>query len=233
MSTLDGAVAFAEPDDMTVAIGQDLHLDVPRVRDLAFEIHSRLSEGGHRLARRRAPSRGQVFFPRDASHSLATTTGRRLQQHRVTDPPCGVLRRGDVAQPLGALRDRDPGLARQLPGGGLFPERTLDRRGWPNEDQTRLADRLGEVRVLREEPVSRMDRIAPRPLRYLDQPCSVEIALARGRRPDGVCRVRGPHVQGIAVDVAIDRDRAEPEVMAGADHAKRDLAAIRDEDRPQ
>src|SRR5207302_9465218 len=108
-----------------------------------------------------------------------------------------------------------------------------DGPGWPNDVTTRLADRLGEVRAVREETVSRMDRIAHRPLRDLDQPCSVEIALARGLRPDGVCRVRGPHVQGIAVDVAIDRDRAEPEVMAGADHAKRDLAAIRDEDRPQ
>ena len=34
----------------------------------------------------------------------------------------------------------------------------------------------------------------------------------------------------IAIDVAIDGDRANAEVVAGADDAKRDLAAIGDED---
>jgi len=37
-------------------------------------------------------------------------------------------------------------------------------------------------------------------------------------------------VQRVAVDIAVDRNRADAEVMAGADDAKGDLAAIGDED---
>jgi hypothetical protein len=37
-------------------------------------------------------------------------------------------------------------------------------------------------------------------------------------------------VKRVAVDVAIDRDRSDAEVVAGADDAERDLAAIGDED---
>jgi hypothetical protein len=37
-------------------------------------------------------------------------------------------------------------------------------------------------------------------------------------------------VKRVAVDVAIDRDRADAEVVAGADDTERDLAAIGDED---
>jgi hypothetical protein len=37
-------------------------------------------------------------------------------------------------------------------------------------------------------------------------------------------------VERVAVDIAIDRGRADAEIVAGADDAERDLAAIGDED---
>jgi hypothetical protein len=37
-------------------------------------------------------------------------------------------------------------------------------------------------------------------------------------------------VERVAIDSAVDRDRAETEVMAGPDDTERDLAAIGDED---
>jgi len=37
-------------------------------------------------------------------------------------------------------------------------------------------------------------------------------------------------VERVAVDIAVHRDRADAEVVAGADDAERDLAAIGDED---
>jgi hypothetical protein len=37
-------------------------------------------------------------------------------------------------------------------------------------------------------------------------------------------------VQRVAVDIAVDRGRADAEVVAGANDAERDLAAIGDED---
>jgi hypothetical protein len=75
-----------------------------------------------------------------------------------------------------------------------------------------------------------MDRIAPRSFGDLDDPRGVEVALARRRRADRIGCVGGADVQRVAVDIAIDRGRADAEVVAGANDAERDLAAIGDED---
>ena len=44
MSTLDRAVALAEMDDVAVAVGEDLHLDVPRVVQVALDVHGGVRE---------------------------------------------------------------------------------------------------------------------------------------------------------------------------------------------
>jgi hypothetical protein len=75
-----------------------------------------------------------------------------------------------------------------------------------------------------------MDGVASRALRDLDDPRRVEVALAWRRRADRVRGVGGTDMQRVAVDVAVDGDRAEAEVMAGPDDTERDLAAIGDED---
>ena len=75
-----------------------------------------------------------------------------------------------------------------------------------------------------------MDCVAARSFRDLDDPCRVQVALARRRRADRIRRVRDTDVQRVAVGVAVDGDRADAEIVAGANDAKRDLAAIGDED---
>jgi hypothetical protein len=75
-----------------------------------------------------------------------------------------------------------------------------------------------------------MDRIASRSFGDLDDPRGVEVALAGRRGADRIGRVGGADVQRVAVDIAVDRGRADAEVVAGANDAERDLAAIGDED---
>jgi hypothetical protein len=40
-------------------------------------------------------------------------------------------------------------------------------------------------------------------------------------------------MERVAIHVAVHGDRPDPELVAGADHAHGDLAAVRDEDRAQ
>jgi hypothetical protein len=75
-----------------------------------------------------------------------------------------------------------------------------------------------------------MDRVASRALGDRDDPRGVQVALAGRGRADRVCGVGGADMERVAVDVAVDRDRTDAELMAGADDAERDLAAIGDED---
>jgi hypothetical protein len=75
-----------------------------------------------------------------------------------------------------------------------------------------------------------VDGVAARTFRDFDDPRGVEIALARRRGADRVRGVSGADVQRVAIDIAVDRGRADAEIVAGADDAERDLAAIGDED---
>ena len=53
----------------------------------------------------------------------------------------------------------------------------------------------------------------------------ITFAQARGTDTDGfVCE---PHVQGIAIGLAVDSDGFDAEFLAGANDAQRNLAAVR------
>ena len=66
---LERAVALAEGDDVAVAVGDELHLDVPRRRDLPLEVDRSVAERRRRLVRPRGERGGQVLRPRDAPHA--------------------------------------------------------------------------------------------------------------------------------------------------------------------
>ena len=44
VTPLDRAVALAEVDDVAVVVGEDLHLDVPRIVEVALDVHGRVRE---------------------------------------------------------------------------------------------------------------------------------------------------------------------------------------------
>src|SRR5690348_11748072 len=58
----------------------------------------------------------------------------------------------------------------------------------------------------------------------------VEVAVFGGRRTDTYALVRETHVHGVGVGGRMHRDRRDAELLAGAQHAQRDLAAVGDED---
>jgi hypothetical protein len=62
VAALDGAVALAEVDDVAVAVGEDLHLDVARVGQVALEVDRRVGEELLPLAA--APSKAPAAPPR-------------------------------------------------------------------------------------------------------------------------------------------------------------------------
>src|SRR5437899_11853292 len=59
---------------------------------------------------------------------------------------------------------------------------------------------------------------------------NIEVALRQLRWSDADGLVGKAHVQRIAVRLAVDRDGAHPQLLAGADYAQGNLSAIRDQD---
>jgi len=92
-----------------------------------------------------------------------------------------------------------------------------------------LAD-LREVGILGQKAVARMDRLGPRDERGRDDRRDVQVGIARVRGADADRLVGGVDRQAVGIGLAIDDDRLDPELAAGADDPESDLAAVGDED---
>jgi hypothetical protein len=75
-----------------------------------------------------------------------------------------------------------------------------------------------------------VDGLGPGAAGGVDDALAHEVALRRRARADVHRLVGLAHVRGAGVGVAVHGDRAHAELLAGADDAERDLAAIGDED---
>jgi hypothetical protein len=93
-----------------------------------------------------------------------------------------------------------------------------------------LGEDLGEARILGQEAVARMHGIGAGDLAGRQQRRHVEIAVAGRRRADADAFVGEPDMHGVGVGGGMHRDRQDAELLAGAQHPQRDLAAIGDED---
>ena len=93
-----------------------------------------------------------------------------------------------------------------------------------------LGENFGEARVLRQEAVAGMHRIGAGDLAGREQRGNVEVAVLRRRRTDADALVGEPHMHGVGVGGRVHRDGRDAELLAGAQDAKGNLAAIGDQD---
>ncbi len=94
---LHRAVALEQVDHVALAVGEDLHLDVPRLDDRLLDEHGRVAERGVALAHAGLDRLAQVPGVVDPAHAAATAAGDRLHEQRVAHP---------LARPRSARRRR-------------------------------------------------------------------------------------------------------------------------------
>ena len=130
----------------------------------------------------------------------------------------------------------EPGHARHAGGlhrldRGDLVAHQADRLG-PRADELEAAllDAFGEVGVLGQEAVTRVDRDGVGDLGRADDRRHVEVTVARGRRADADGFVGEQHVLQVAVGRGVHGDGLDAELAAGAQDAQRDLAAVGDDD---
>ena len=227
MTALDRAVALAEMDHVPVSVGEDLHLDVARVFEVALHVHGRVGEVG--LALPPSGLEGPLGLGRVVHdpEALAPATGRCLDRDRPPEllaEAQNVIGRGDRLR-----RPRDNGnTGRRHPraGGGLRAHH-LDRvRGRADPDEAGSLDRSSEPGVLGEEPIAGMDRLRSGASRDLEQTLLVEVTLGGRARADQVRLVGHGDMEGAPVGLRVDGDRSDPKLAEGAKDANGDLSAI-------
>ena len=201
--------------------------------EVLLEVDVGVAEGLSASARAVSKRVGELALVARHAHPAPAAAGRGLEDDRVAR-----LRRegerlvrptraapslpGTIGTPAAATVRR----ARDLVA---HPADRLGRRA-DERDVALLAD-LGEVGVLGQEAVARMDRVGVGDLGRRDdrRRCSRYEAARRGG-PDADVLVGEAHVERVAVGLGVDGDRLDAELAAGRDDPQGDLAPVGDED---
>ena len=211
-------------------VAEHLHLDVPGAPHELLDVDLVVAESRQRLAPGRFHLRPQLVLGLDYAHAAAPAAPACLHHHRIADGrDQGLAGFQLTRQGPGRRQHVDLRGLRRRARGHLVAERPQHlRRGTDEADAGRGAG-LGEVRILRKEPVARVDRVDRRGLGDADQVGDVEIRGDRlAARADLVALVSLEAVQREAILVRVDRHGPQPHLRRGPHHADRDLAAIGD-----
>ena len=228
VAALDGAVTLIEVDDIAVFIAHDLHFDVLRVQDALLDVDILVAKGALCLRARFLIGALEVFHAVDTAHAAAAAAVDGLDHDRQADALSEGLDLSEVLD--GTVRARDHrdlcllGLDARV---DLVAEhlQVLDLRA--DEDDALFLAAPCQLCILGEEAVARMDGIDIVLLADADDVLDVEVgidwllALAHEIRLVGATAV-----QGQDIFFGIDGDRADAHLMAGAENADGNLAAV-------
>jgi hypothetical protein len=116
-----------------------------------------------------------------------------------------------------------------LPRRGLAAHHRDGFRRGTDEREAGIAAGRGEILVLREEAVARMDRVGAGLFGGVDDRVDAQIAVARRTGTHRPGLVGEPHVQRGAIAFRVDRRGRDAQVAARANHTHGNLAAVGDQ----
>ena len=231
VTALDRAVALAQVNDVAVAVGDDLELDVAGPLDEFLDVEAGVAEGSFRFALGRQEQLLEVTGLLDQSHAASATPGGGLDHHWVADLGGEAGRLLDVGdQTVTAGHGGNAHPLHRLLGSGLVAHGPDGLWGGADEGNLVVGADLGEAGVLRQEAVAGVDGAGVVGQGRGDDVGDVQVALAAGRFTDAdgfVCQL---HVQGVAVHGGVDGDGADPQLFTGPQDPQRDFAPVGNQD---
>jgi hypothetical protein len=183
-----------------VAVGGDLHLDVARRGDESFEVHAIVAERRAGLAAGEPDQRAQLVIVVRQLDPAAPAPGRSLDQHRVPHFVRQLARprhRVDVA----TREHRHSAGRRRLPRTELVAGQ-LHHLGWRSDERQPMLDRQRrQARVLGQEPVAGVDRVAAGAERGLHDHLGPQVALCGRAGADDDRAVGGARGHPVPIDL--------------------------------
>src|SRR5215472_9765435 len=183
MAPLNGALPLAKVDDRPVLIGDDLNLDVARLLDVSLDVKVAAAEACQRLRGGDGKcSRNGGWAAHDLHPSPAAPV-RRLEDDRKTDLARHPFRLFWIShQSVRAFKQRQSRLACGVARADFISHQLQHLRARTDEaDLASLTD-LGELRILREKAVPRMNCVRPGDLRGGEDCRDIQITFLRRRR---------------------------------------------------
>ena len=231
VAPLERAVALAQVDRAAAPVAEHLKFDVARIAEILLDIDGRIAEGGLGLAPGLFHQAFELVLALADLHPAPAAAAGGLDDHRIADlarDPARLVVIGHGAVAAGHQRQA------QRAGGALRLHLVAHRAdmfglGPDPLDVVRLDD-LGELGVFRQEAVTGVDRVGLRDLRRRDDVGDVEIAVGGGRRADAHGVVGQAHVHGVGIGGRMDGDGLDAHLVRRAVDAKRDFAAVGNQD---
>ena len=228
IAALHRTVALEQVDQVAVRVAEQLDLDMAGAFNQLFEIDLVVAEGGLGLAPRRLHQIGHLLGGADGAHAAPAAAPARLQHHREADAPGFRQRRGRIGgERTGGRHHRHGGRLGQRARFHLVAEGAHHIGRGADEGDAGLGAGFGEIGILGQETIARVNRVALRMPGDADDGGYVEIGLDRTLvLPQKVAFVCLESVQRVAVLARIDRHRGDAQLSRGAEHADGDLAAV-------
>ncbi len=167
----------------------------------------------------------------DHPHAAAAAAGRGLEDQWIADLD-GQAGRFALASgvAVGAGNDRDAEFLGGAFGGDLIAHQPDVFGTGSDEMHLVLGEDLGEAGILGEEAIAGVHRVGAGDLAGGEESRDVEIAVLGGGRADADALVGQADMHRVFIGGGMHRDRGNSELLAGAQHAKRDFSPIGDED---
>ena len=176
IAALDCAFALADMGDVAVLVADDLDLDVPGSGDEALDEEGAVAECGLGLARAALEGVLDLGGLVDRPHPTSAASADRLDHHRRA---IELIEEGASAVEIDGMvctgQDWHAAGTGERPGPRLVAEQRQRSGGGSDERDAGFLTGPGEVCVLGEESVARMDGVALMLLSTLDDLRDVEI----------------------------------------------------------
>ncbi|MCY1275166.1 hypothetical protein D9M70_238010 [compost metagenome] len=165
------------------------------------------------------------------AHAATTAATGGLDDHRVADL-AGDRQGGFLVfrqRAVGARNGRDAGALHGVLGGHLVAHQADHIGGRADEGEARALDLLGEVGVLGQEAVTRVNAIGTGDFSGGDDRRDVQVGLAGRGRADAHRFVGQRQMHQLAIGGGVNGHRLDPELLARAQDAQRDFATVGDQ----
>lgn len=159
VAALHRAVALVEVDDVALAVGEDLHLDVAGLDDGLLQEDGRVAEGRGGLTRGGLDGFPELGGVLDPAHTAPATTGDGLHEDGETDLVGGRDQLVHVGGGRRGAEDRHSGGAGGGDRAGLVAGQFEDVGAGSDEGDAGLLAGPRELGVLRQEAVAGVDGV--------------------------------------------------------------------------
>ena len=231
---LHGAVTLPQVDEVAVRIAEDLDFDVLRPRYVPLEKHVRPAERRCRFALRFREPTFELVGSGDDAHPPSAAAEARLDHDGVADSGrLGRSVREPAERRVGTRYCRDAGRACGALGCRLVAEQIELLRSRTDEENACFVAGSGERRALRQEAIPGVNGIDAVLRGHADDVVDVQVGLDRltsSRRSDHERFVGFEPVEAEPILVAVDGDRAQPELGGGSEASDCNFRSVGDEE---